>query len=167
MLTVASLVSSLKDGVDKVDVTLEYGPYKKGQTTELGVRIRICPPGKHGKDCKYTSLHFHYANKQSSVKDAAPEISAHFKEGQSKTAQQGFELPVYDAYALYVLMCFLKPQKDKWTTFTFRVTKTQIENLIQQDNVRQLKMVFVSKVFDLAFWDQDAWSAFLDWLTSV
>ena len=167
MLTVKSLVKSLKEGVDKVDITLEYGPEKKGASTDLGVRFRICPPGKFGKDCSYTSLHFHYANKQSTIKDASPEISAHFKVGQSKVAQQGHELTVYDAYALYLLVCFLNPQKDVWTPFHFRVTKSQIDQMVQQGDVRKLKTVFVSDVFDLSFWDQDAWSTLVFWLTSA
>jgi hypothetical protein len=166
MLTVASLVKSLKEGQDRVHVQLEYGPEKKGESTELGVRFRVCPPGKYGEDCNYTSLHFHYATKQSTIKDASPEISAHFKVGQGKAAPQGHELPVYDAYALYLLICALKPTKGGWSEFKVRVTEKKINELIKQDDLRQLRMVFASKVFDLSFWEIEAWNKFLDWQTS-
>src|SRR5262245_8808183 len=168
VMTLEKLMKSVKEGVDKVDVTLEYGPDKnkaKG-TMELGVRFRICSPGKVGADCTYSSLHFHYALQQSSLKDASPVVTAHFKEGQAKTALQGPDLPVYDAYALYLLMEGIQPEKPGWKSFTFRVTKKKIDGLIKSGEIRKLKMVFMSKVFDLAFWDGDAWNTFQDWITS-
>ncbi len=79
---------------------------------------------------------------------------------------QGHELRIYDAYALYMLMCFIQPKKDEWKEFRIRVTKTMIDGLIQKGDLRQPKMVYVSDVFDLAFWDADAWSTFLLWQTS-
>jgi hypothetical protein len=171
MLSVATLVKALKDRVDTVSIQLEYDEIrthpKFGKNHEYGVRIRICAPGKHGAACSYTSLHLHYPIKQSSVADASPEISAHFKTGQAKVAQQGLELKVYDAFALYMMCKAAKPEKDKFKPFSVHVAKSNIEALITQNNLRALKAVFISDVFDLSFWTPDAWTRFLEWNTGT
>ncbi len=169
MLTVDNLVRTLKEGRDSVAVKLEYNetrPAKGGKkTTELGVTFRICPPGKHGAECSYTSLHFHYSEAENRVADATPVITAHFKEGRAKTANQGWDLKPYDAFALYFLICVHKPNANEFKPFRVRVTESGVDGLIRSGNIRALKSVYVSDVFDLAFWDKDAWTKMMHWVS--
>lgn len=160
-----SLVRDLKTPGQIVSVKLEYSEIK-GKTIEYGVNIRSCAPGQHGAACSYSSLHFHVAKTQSTIADASPEISAHFKAGRGKGVNQQFDLKPYDAYALYLQLKFFTQPTDKgFTRLNVRVTKATIQNMISSKDVRALKSVYIGKLFDLSFWDSDAWSLFLDWLT--
>ena len=170
MLTVEKLVGYLKDGSTQVSVKLEYSEDRKligkkgGWTHEYGVTISTRERRQNAWG--YTSLHFHYARSQPGPQ-FQPDISAHFKTGKSKAAQQGHELKVWDAYALYLLLLMIKPVKDQWKPFKIHVTEQNVSALIGNKNLRALNTIFLSRVFDLSFWDSEAWSCFMDWQTRV
>ena len=164
MLTVEKLVGYLKDGSTQISVKLEYS--QDGRDTNTNERTHeygvVLSTREVGNGFEYTSLHFHYPYKQSAV-TSTPQISAHFKAGRGKTAQQGHELKVWDAYALYLLLCMIQPNDTSWKPFKIHVTEQKIADLIQSKNLRALDSIFLSKVFDLAFWDPEAWARFMWW----
>lgn len=185
VMTVAELVEHLRTPTTKVAVKRLYD-YMKGKTHEMGVTIRVIPVGA---DPKYHVWHMHY---NTAHKGDDPDIVAHFKAGHRKTDPQGFDLPKHDAYAIYFEFMLLYPRKtakalypvnkqskaeedianwkavdaEPWTKWgVSRITQQRVADLINGGNTRLLKTVYVSKLYDLAFWDQDAWNLMLDHVT--
>jgi hypothetical protein len=154
VITVDQLVAYLRDRAYRVDAILEYDENK-------GREYGVCLSVSHAREERfYTHLHFHY---KPNPHGSFPEISAHFKKGRHKFDQQGYELPVADAYALYIACNLLNLDKSNWKNFKPRVTDAMVQQFIAERSVQKLRSLFVSKVYDLAFWDMEAWSRFLDW----
>jgi hypothetical protein len=57
----------------------------------------------------------------------------------------------------------IQPNDTSWKQFKIHVTEQKIADLIQSKNLRALDSIFLSKVFDLAFWDPEAWARFMWW----
>jgi hypothetical protein len=155
---------------------------KSGKMTkhELGLNIRA---KETGKPIQYGILHFHWAPKDGPA-EININISAHFKDTHASQKTSGKnnknEIPRPDDNLLYNSIVLLAPlwtshgsaqsrpatASTGWTQYKgARISKAMVEDFRRFNANAALGKDALNMHHDLSQWENDAWDAYLKWMT--